>query len=217
MQNVTCYAIQHRMLIKIDRQEAINNFPILPLRHYDKKKDEEIFNGSKVFANYVLTLPSKSYRGHQKLLATQISLLAKNLGYDHLIFLGDIDIAWLRRLNTYENFQEALQYLVDNKVGKRFNGALQVNTGELPIFIKNLMWLVRTNGVVQYVHFTDPGQNIVADICQYGNLHISTKHKSADKNFKYAVAKSTFTYLTDTNCYNKFSKSGAIKGRTITV
>ena len=205
------------MLIKIDRQEAISNFPILPLRHYDKMKDEEIFNGPKVFTNYVLTLPSKSYRVHQKLLGTQITLLAKNLGYDHLIFLGDIDLAWLRRLNTYETFQEALQYLADNKISKRFNGALKVNMDELPLFIKNLIWLVRTNGIVQYVHFTDPGQNIVADICQYGNLHISTKHKSADKDFKDAFAKSTFTYLTDTNCSNKFSKSGGIKGRTIIV
>lgn len=205
------------MLIKINRQEAINNFPVLPLRHYDKKNDEEVFNSPKVFANYVLTLPSKSYRGHQKLLGTQIAFLVKNLGYNHLVFLGDIDIAWLKRLDTYESFQEALQYLVDNKIGKRFNGALQVDVNELQRFIKNLSWLVRTNGIVQYVHFTDPGQNIVADICQYGNVHISTKNKTADERFKDIVSKSRFTYLTDTNCTNKFSKSNAIKGKTIMV
>jgi len=205
------------MLIKIDRQEAISKFPILPLRHYDKKNDEDVFNYPKVFANYVLTLPSKSYRGHQKLLGAEITSLTKDLGYDHLIFLGDIDISWLRRLNTYESFQEALQYLVDNKIGKRFNGALQVDTDELPIFIKHLSWLVRTNGVLQYVHFTDPGQNIVADICQYGNLHISPTTKAVDKRFKDIIAKSKFTFLADTNCINKFSKSNAIKGRTITV
>jgi len=209
--NVTCYAIGHRMLIKIDRQEAITNLPIFPLRQYDKKKDEEVFSAPKVFANYVLTLLSKSYRVHQKLLGAQITLLAKNLGYNHLIFLGDVDIAWLKRLNTYESFQEALKYLVDNKISKRFNGALQVDIDELPIFIKNLTWLVRTNGVMQYVHFTDPGQNIVADICQYGNLHISTKNKAADKNFKEAIAKSNFRYLADTNCHNKFSKMVRLK------
>ncbi|MBG9378805.1 hypothetical protein I5907_21410 [Panacibacter sp. DH6] len=205
------------MLIKIDRQEAINKFPILPLRHYDRKKDEDVFKSPKVFANYVLTVPSKSYKGHQKLLGTQIAYLAKNLGSDHLVFLGDIDIAWLKRLDTYENFQEALQYLVGNKIGKRFNGALKVAISELPSFIKNLSWLVRTNGILPYVHFTDPGQNIVAYICQYGNVHISTRSKTADKRFKDIVSKSQFTYLTDTNCVNKFSKSSAIKGRTITV
>ncbi len=205
------------MLIKIDRQEAIDKFPNLPLRHYNLKEDEDVFNYPKVFANYVLTLPSKSYKGHIKLLGTQLVSLAKNLGFDNFIFLGDEDIAWLRRLNTHENFQEALQYLVDNKIGKRFNGALQVDIAEIPTFIKHLAWLVRTNGILPYVHFIDPEQNILGNICQYGNLHISTKNKKADKKFNDVIAKSTFTYLTDGSCYNKFSKSGAIKGRTITV
>ncbi len=132
-------AIQYFMLIKIDRQEAINRFPILPLRHYDKKKDEEVFSEPKVFESYVLTLPSKSFRGHQKLLGTQITSLTKNLGYDHLIFLGDMGISWLKRINTYGNFQEALQYLVDNKIAKRFNGALQFNTEEFTTLIKTLI------------------------------------------------------------------------------
>lgn len=205
------------MLIKIKRQEAFNKFPILPQRYYDKKKDEEVFNSPKVFANYVLTLSSKSYRGHQKLLGTQIAFLVKNLGFNHLVFLGDIDIAWLKRLITDENFQEALQYLVDNKIGKRFNGALQVDINELQIFLKHLSWLVRTNGIVQCVHFTDPGQNIVAEICQYGNVHISTKNKKADERFKEIVSKSQFTYLTDTSCSSEFSKGKAINGRTSTV
>ena len=205
------------MLIKIDRQEAIDKFPNLPLRHYNPKEDEDVFNYPKVFANYVLTLPSKSYKGHIKLLGTQLVSFANNLGFDNFIFLGDEDIAWLRRLNTHEDFQEALQYLVDNKIGKRFNGALQVDTAEIPTFIKHLAWLVRTNGLLPYVHFIDPGQNIIGNICQYGNLHISTRNKTADKKFKNIIPKSPFTYLTDGSCYNKFSKSGAIIGRTITV
>jgi len=215
--NVTCYAIRHRMLVKIDRQEAINKFPNLPLRYYNPKEEEYVFNYPKVFANYVLTLSSKSYKGHIKLLGTQMVSLVNNLGYDKLIFLGDENIAWLRRLNTYENFQDALQYLIDNKISKRFNGALQVATEEIPTFIKHLAWLVRTNGILPYVHFIDPQQKVIGNICQYGNLHISTKNKMADKNLKAAIAKSSFKYLNNTSCYNKFSKSGAIKGRAIAV
>ena len=214
--DLTRYVFCEFMLIKIDRQEAIRKFPILPLRHYDKKKDEEVFNGPTVFANYVLTLPLKSYRGNQKMLGTQITLLAKNLGYDHLVFLGDTEIPWLKRLNTHESFQEALGYLAENNIGKRFKGALQVDRDELPTFVKNLTWLVRTNGIVQYVHFTDAGQNMVANICQYGNLHVSTKHATADDNVKNAIARSTFTYLTNASCFNKFSKNGIIKGRITT-
>ena len=205
------------MLIKIDRQKAIDKFAKLPLRNYNQKDDEYVFNYPKIFSNYILTLPSKSYKGHIKLLGTQLVALANNLGYDNFIFLGDEDIAWLRRLNTHESFQDALQYLVDNKINKRFNGALQVDTTKIPTFIKHLAWLVRTNGILPYVHFIDPAQRIIGNICQYGNLHISTTNKTVDKEFKAVISKSSFTYSTVEGCYNKFSKSGAIKGRTPTV
>ena len=205
------------MLVQIDRQEAIDKYPILPLQHYDPDEDEGVSKYPKVFANYVLTLPSKSYKGHIKLLAAELFSFANNFVFDKFTFLGDLDIAWLRRLNTYDSFKEALQYLVDNRVSKRFNGALQVDTTEISTFIKHLAWLVRTNGILPYVHFTDPGQNVTGNICQYGNLHISTKNKTADKKFKNVIFKSSFTYLTEKSCYNKFSKSNVIKRRTIIV
>lgn len=205
------------MLIKIARQKAIDTFPILPVRYYNPKEDEEVFNNPKVFANYVLTLPSKSFKGHQKLLGTQLVNLAKSFGCDKLIFLGDTGIAWLKRLNTHDTFLEALQYLVDKKIGKRFNGALQVDTEELSTFITHLCWLVRTNGILQYVYFTDPAQNFTGNICQYGNLHISTKNNAADTRFKKIISKSQFTFLTGTNCINKFSKKNVIKERGLSV
>lgn len=205
------------MLIKIGRQEAIHKFPRIPLRHFDSQKDEEFFSYPKVFANYILTLPSKSYKGHIKLLGTELVFLANHLECEHFIFLGDVDISWLKRLGTYAIFQDALQYLVDNNIGKSFNGALQVGIAEMPILIQHLSWLVRTNGILPYVHFIDPGQNIIGNICQYGNLHISTSHKMADKKFKTIIANSAFTNFTGQSCYNKFSKNGAIKGRTLKV
>ena len=188
------------MLIKIERQEVIDKFPNLPLRFYNSEEDDYVFKYPKVFANYVLTLLSKSYKGKIKLLGSQLVFLLNNLGYDNLIFLGDEDTAWLWRLKVHENFQEGLQYLVDNKINKRFNGALQVDTAEIPTFIKHLALLVRTNGILPYVHFVDFGQNIIGSICQHGNLHISAKNKMADKNFKNAIAKSQFIFLGDENC-----------------
>ena len=150
-------------------------------------------------------------------MGTQITLLAKNLDCNHLTFLGDTDTAWLKRLNTHKNFHEALQYFVDNKIGKRFNGALQVDSADLPVFIKRLAWLIRTNGVLTDVYFTDPGKNITANICQYGNLHISATAKTADKLLKGIIKQSQFEYLTSGNCYNRYAKRAAIKGRTIKV
>jgi len=205
------------MIFKIDRKEAITRFQNLPLRHYDIKEDEEVFNYPKVFANYILTLPSKSYKGHIKMFGEELVKLLEALKCDYLIFLGDSDLAWLRRFKEHESFEDSFQYLISNKIGKRFNGAIQVPLSEIPLFIKHLAWLVRTNGIVQYVHFVDPNQNIICDICQYGNLHISSKTKAADILLKNAVSNIKFEYLCEDTCYNKFSKSSSIKGRQITV
>lgn len=205
------------MLIKINRQTAIEKYPKLPLSHYDTKNDDHIFYYPRIFANYVLTLPSKSYKGHVKLLGKEMVSLMQAFTTDTLVFMGDEDIPWLRRLNTYKNFQDSLQYLVDDKIGKRFNGALVVHISSIPVFIQHLAWLVRTNGVLPYIHFTDPGQSFVGNFCQYSNLHFSTLAKKADKLFKVMLPESKFELLTDKYCTNKFSKGGRIKGRSIAV
>lgn len=158
------------MLTKIDRQKAIDEFPNLPSRYYNQEDDEEVYGYPEVFAKYVLTLTSKSYKGHIKLLGTEITSLITSLGFDKLTFLGDDKTPWLYKDHDYKPAKEGLQYLADNKIGKRFNGGLQVDTVQLPIFTKHLCWLVRTNAVLAYIHFTDSGQNIIGSICQYGNL-----------------------------------------------
>jgi hypothetical protein len=207
--------ITHRMLKKISRQNAINKLPTLPLKLYNKKEEEYDFYYPKVFANYILIHPAKSYRGYFKLMGTAITDLTTHLGFDKLIFLGDEKTAWLYRNHDYKPAKEALQYLANNKIGKRFNGAIQVDNISLPVFIQQLCWLVRCNAVLPHIYFIDPEQNIIGNICQYGNLHISTRTKTADNHFKTAISKSKFEYLTDGNCYNRFSKSSTIKGRQI--
>jgi hypothetical protein len=77
---------EKHMLTKINRQDAITKYPSLPLREYNSKKGDYDFYYPKVFANYVLTLSSKSYKGHIKLLGTEIIDLTTKLGFDKLIF-----------------------------------------------------------------------------------------------------------------------------------
>ena len=77
--------------------------------------------------------------------------------------------------------------------------------------------MVRCNAVLADIYFTDPGQNIIGDLCKYGNLHLQVKTKAADINCKSIIAESKFEFLTDGNCHNKFSKSGAIAGRQIII
>ena len=207
------------MIRKINRQDCIKRYPKLPLCKYNLKEDDYDFYYPRTLTGYILTLPSKSFKGHIKLLGEELTSLMIKFGCDKLIFLGDLEIAWLYRVNYFKQFpdarhaKEGFQYLIDNKIGKRFNGALEIDTAQLAGFIKHLAWLVRTNAVLSYVHFIDPGENFFGDICQYGNLHLYTFSLKADKQLKKLIAKSKFEYVKDGNCYNKFSKTGAIKGR----
>ncbi|MDQ3682221.1 MAG: hypothetical protein M3352_04000 [Bacteroidota bacterium] len=182
------------MLTKIKRQDSINKYPKLPLREYNSKEEQYDSFYPSTFTGYVLTLPSKSFKGHIKLLGKEITNLTTLLGFDKLIFLGDLNTPWLYRDHNFKQAKEGLQYLERNKVGKKFNGALQVDSLELATFIKHLAWLIRTNVVLPYVHFIDPEQNIIGTICQYGNLHIYSVNKKAGKHLKELISKSKFEY-----------------------
>jgi len=204
------------MLIKINRQDCLKKYQAFPLSWYNSVKDEEEFFYPKVFRSYILTIPSKSFKGHIKTLCIALSELTKGLGYDTLIFLGDTERAWLYQDNDYKPVKGAQQYLIDNKIGKRFNGALQIDLSELPTFVKHLAWLARCNAALPYIHFTDTRQNIIGSICKYGNLHIDTLNEKTDKLFKILIDKTPLRYL-DGNCYNQFGKTSAIAGRQTVV
>ena len=205
------------MLTKINRQDALRIYTTFPLRNYDYKKDEEMFFYPKIYTSNILTILSKSFRGLSTQSGIGLTKLTKDLSYDTLLFMGDTELSWLNQNNDYRPAKEAQQYLINNKVGKRFNGALQVHNSELPTFIKHLSWLTRCNASLPYFHFIDSGQNVVGHICKYGNLHIDTLKEGTSTLLKKAISKSSFKYLDANNCYNQFGKSSAIPGRRIIV
>jgi hypothetical protein len=205
------------MLIKLNREDCLSKYPSLPLRTYDRDEDEEIFHYPKVFKSYILTLASKSFKGHVRQIGVELIKLIKELGYDNLIFLGDTELAWLYQDNDYKPAKEAQQYLVDHKIGRRFNGALQVDSSELLQFVKHLSWLTRCNASLPYFHFTDDGQNFIGHICKYGNLHIDTLNKATDNLLKVCLDNTNFEFLDGHICFNQFGKTSAIAGRRITV
>ena len=201
------------MLTKIKRQDCLNKYQVFPLRGYDYEKDEEEFFYPEVFRSYILTLSSKTFKGQAKAVGMELKELTETLLSDTLIFLGDTETPWLYQDNVYKPVKEAQQYLTDNKIGKRFNGALQVNTAELPTFIKHLAWLIRCNAALSYFHFTDQGQNIIGSICQYGNLHLDTLSERADNILRSFIDSSKFEYGDKNSCNNSFGKTSAVAGR----
>ena len=75
------------MLIKIKREDFLKDYPEFPIRGYDVTRDEELFSYPKIFASYVLTLTTKSFKDHIKLLGTELTELTKEMKINTLFFL----------------------------------------------------------------------------------------------------------------------------------
>ncbi len=156
------------MLTRIRRQDCYNKYPGFPQSDYLN----EVYTYPKVFKSYVLTVDSKSAKGHIKILAAEIIKLLIGSEIHSLIFLGDANTPWLKQENEYKPVKEATNYLLDHKINRRFNGAIRVETSGLPEFLKHLFWLTRCNAALPVFYFMDEGQNFVGNICKYGNLHL---------------------------------------------
>jgi hypothetical protein len=197
------------MIRKIQRKQFLSSNPSFPQSNY--RTDKYIF--PKTYDSYLFTIESKSAKGHAKLLSKEFCKLMKLMGFDKIRFLTDTSIPWLFRDHDYKPVHEALNYLKENKIGKTFNGVLEVDITSLPEFLKNLYWLVRGNGIVNYVHFGDVSNNIIVSFCQYGSVHFSTLSSETDEVFENKIGNTKFKFISDGNCIDPFSKTSAIKHR----
>ncbi|MFT3701524.1 MAG: hypothetical protein QM802_04105 [Agriterribacter sp.] len=205
------------MLSKINRKDCLDKYQVFPQRTYNNALDEEEFVYPKTFKSYILTLLSKSFKGHIKMLGVEIMNLLQYLQEDALLFLGDTNMPWLHQNNDYKPVRAAYEYFTNNKVGNRFNGTLVVNASELPTFITHLAWLTRCNAAMHYIYFSNSRQTILGNICQYGNLHLDTLTEQADTEFKTFMRSSLFEYGNLHSCNNQFGRTSAIYGRRITI
>ena len=201
------------MVRKINRTDALSQYRLFPTRVYNPDTDDEDFIFPKTYKSYILTIPSKSFRGNATALATEFSGLADLFNSAALTFLGDTDIPWRVQNNIYPPAKSADLYLQSLKVGKTFSGALRVSTAELSEFVKHLAWMVRCNAALPYIHFLEDRQNILGNLCQYGNLHLSSLTEQADQKLLHFLATSRLTIGDQTSCRNRFGKTSAITGR----
>ena len=184
------------MLTKIKRQDCLGKFPIFPQREYDKSNDEEVIFYPKIHSLYWLKLESKSSIGLAKKLATEITSLFAKLNIDKLIFLGDTKYPWITKLSAertdYKLLTNALTYLTKNKIGRRFNGAIEVDISELFIFIQHFYIMTKCDASFAYFHFMDKGQNLIGYIHYSGDLRIDTLNKKSDTTFLKAIKTTKF-------------------------
>ena len=188
------------MLIQIKRQECLKQYHHFPTRVLDKFLDDFIEFYPESYSYYILTTGQKTFRGRINALGVEMAKFIKKVGYQNLLFLGNEDISWLYSDSDFKPAKAALEYLKQNKVGKRFNGALQVDALDLAVYVKHLAWLTRCNTVLPYVYFTDPDHNIIGHVCQYGNLHMSILNAKTEELLLPYFKKSKLGLLADKYC-----------------
>lgn len=194
------------MIKQIKRKKCIKAYPIFPQRTYNKEIEDYDCFYPDTFANHVLTLQSKTYQKYLKALGKQLSKLLDALKLDALIFLGDEKLAWRFREGKYKTFKKGMGFFTKSGIKKGFKGGLIVNKASLPQFIKHLVDLVRTNGIVQYIYFTDECQTILGSFCNVGNMHIDTTNKNSNELFQSAICSTKFKSLNE-RCVFQFDLS----------
>src|SRR5882724_6176989 len=100
------------MFRKISRKNCLARYPRFPLNHH--RTDSYFFPEAQ--RGYILTLSSRSLKGHAKALAKEIAGLVRAMGDESLMFLGDTETPWLYQENDYKPVHSALQYLSEKKV-----------------------------------------------------------------------------------------------------
>jgi hypothetical protein len=201
------------MIKKIAYPECMRRFPSFP--RADSVADTFFY--PKEFKYRVLLLYSKSAKGHAKFLASELTTLLGQLNGGSLIFCCEQAHPWRGLENDYAPVKEALLYLEQNKIGKTFDGALEVDEAEQPAFFKHLFWMVRCHAAMPVIYFMNLEQSFVGTICQYGGLHISTLSAAAESAMEAALPLAAFVVSSAEKCHSTFSKSAKIAHRQTVV
>lgn len=201
------------MITTIPRRKCRRLYPKLPISKYHGNQ----FIYPKIYKLYVLTLPSKSARGHAKNIALCLQKLLKGMGIDKLIFMGDIDAPWLYRNSDYKPAKEGVDYLTGIGLSKIFSGGLVVSLQDVYPFFQHLYWLIRTNTISWYVHGIDEKQSIIVNVCQHGGVHIDTLDEETNKLFNKSLPASGFIFRQENTCFDPWQKTVKIKGRSLIV
>jgi hypothetical protein len=180
-------------MVKIKRQECLDKYVSFPLS--DNKK--EIHSFPDVIDSWIIKFASKTTKAKIRLLCEAPYTIVDSMNYECLIFLGDFKRPWLYREDEYEPIQakKAINYLKENKIDSRFDGGIQVDKAAIKEFIKHHYWLVRCNSALPIFNFMDEGQNILGNICHYGEIHLSSLNTQADREIKAILDKEGFTFV----------------------
>ena len=182
------------MLEKITRDICLIKYRKFPLRDFEK--DEEISFYPKIYSHNWFKVEHKSDAELIEILSAELPKLYENLNVENLIFFGDNNRNWISKFTEEREDDKLLidsvDYFNNNKVGKRFNGAVKVSRAELPEFIKHFFVLTRCDGDFAYYHFLDDKENVLGFIHYSGEIRFDILNQKTEKMFVEEIKKTKF-------------------------
>jgi len=184
------------MLLKIEREVCLAKYRNFPLSPYDPNTDEEVLYYPKTFDGGWYTLDSKSKKEFPGVLKAELTEFFMECGFEHLIFFGDKTTPWITKLPASrtgdKSIGKAVQYFKENKLGKKFNGGVQVGISDLPEFITHFFCITCTDASFHEFHFSDPWQNMLGFIHPGGEVLLQCLKEDFNKKFSDALLKTKF-------------------------
>ena len=198
---------------KQSRKVLYRLFPVLPSYACDAETDTDTISFPPVAITSVLTtgMPAPPAAQFQK-WSRSVGALAGLFGATEVLFITESPTPWRFQNNDFPPAAQALQFLADHGIGRKFNGGIWLSIAALPLWLPHLLWLVRCNAALPAVYFTTPVQRFVATFCRYGNLHFYLLHEEDKPLLKLFIAQNQLQDITGSNCTDTFGET-AIQGR----
>ncbi len=169
------------MLLKIDREVCIAQYRNFPLCPYDQNTDEEVYYFPKIITGGWYEIPSIPRQNFMKRLSFEITRLVIACKIERLIFLSDKDGRWVTKLSSnrtdYPPLIKAVAFFEKNKLGKNFNGGIEVAVEGLAEFLQHYYCVTRCDGSFHSGYFSNPAQSFIGGIHYSGEVQICVLKK----------------------------------------
>jgi hypothetical protein len=184
------------MFLKIDREVCLAKFRSFPLSPYDPNTDEEVYYFPKQYKSNWFSLPPAPNHLISRLLGDELTKFVISCKFDRLIFLSDKDAPWITKLSAgrtdYAPLTKAMQYFEQHKLGKKFNGGIEVSVDNLPEFFKHYSCIVKCDASFHAGFFSDIYQSFIGDLHYSGEIRFSLLKKKFEKTLDAAISKTKF-------------------------
>ena len=182
------------MVKKLKRNYCIVKFRNLPLQHFDKESDSDIFYRPKSEGFYWIKL-SDSEKDSKYLINELIDLI-RNLNIEKLVFLDEMDKPWISKFtakrNDFKKLVKALDYFKSRKIWTKFNGGVMVSVNNLNEFLQNFYILTECDSSFFFYNFIDDEQKIIFYIHYSGEVSVTTLNKEMNLEFLNQIKKTKF-------------------------